>query len=68
MSKVRLVDLEVFVHHDRPKAVLVSLDGDRAKAAVWLPKEPVEFNGDVQVFKTNEITLPEDLALEKGLI
>lgn len=66
---MKLVDLELFLHYERPKAILVSLDGER-KNAVWLPKEPVEWEVTRQA-RGGEIiqaTMPESLALEKGLI
>lgn len=69
--KSDLIDLEVILHHEtkpgEPEegAIKVSLDGNNAKAE-WLPKSQVTFerrkNGEALV------TLPENLAFEKGLI
>ncbi len=66
-----LIDLALVIHHEtRPGeadlgAVLVSETGDRRKA-VWLPKEAIEIErkGGVTVV----VTLPERLAIEKGLV
>lgn len=63
--KSNLKDLEVFLHHQTDRAYLVSLDGDKSDA-VWLPKSQCEINGPVETYST--LTLPEWLALEKGLL
>ena len=63
--KSDLVDLEVHVHHSTDKAILVSLDGDSRKTK-WLPMSQIEY-----VYKGKaraEVTLPEWLAVEKGLV
>lgn len=63
--KSDLIDVTLQLHHETPKAILVSEDGDKAKA-VWLPLSQVEVepkgNGIV------EVTMPNWLAMEKGLI
>lgn len=64
--KSDLIDIMVEKHAETDKAVLVSDDGDNEKA-VWIPKSqceivPSKING---IF---EITLPEWLAKDKGLI
>jgi hypothetical protein len=62
--KSDLVDIEVQIHHRTGKAVLVSDDGDREKA-VWLPLAQIE----VERFGSHHtVTMPEWLAVEKGLI
>lgn len=67
MTRSTLVDVTVQIHH-RPtngRAILVSDDGD-VKRAVWLPLSQIEIEiirGD-----TAEVTMPEWLAQEKGLI
>lgn len=58
--KSDLIDCAVQLHHETPKAWLVSDDGDR-KRAVWIPKSQAEFAEGV-------ITMPEWLAKDKGLI
>lgn len=61
----RLTDVTVQLHYETDRAVLVSDDGDRDKA-VWLPKAQIEIER-----KRNpiiEVTLPEWLAQDKGLI
>jgi hypothetical protein len=65
-----LIDIAVIIHHEtkpgKPDAgaILVS-DGDRKKA-VWLPKSAVEIErrprGEAIV------TMPERLAIDKGLV
>lgn len=64
--KSDLVDLEVTIHLETGKAILVSLDGNRLNS-VWLPKMRVEAHhtGTGRIY---EITLPESLAIEKGLV
>ncbi len=64
MSRSNLCDIDVHIHHKTDKAYLVSLDGDREKA-VWIPKSACEME---KVGAFWQITLPEPLALEKGLI
>jgi hypothetical protein len=60
-----LVDLEMRLHHETDKAVLVSDDGDRDHA-IWVPLSQCEIehkkNGYVVV------TMPSWLAKDKGLI
>lgn len=64
-----LVDLMVVLHHETEKAVLVSDDGDRARA-VWLPKSAVEVEEGPTAMgqKYHTVTLPERLAIDKGLV
>lgn len=62
--KSNLHDLELWLHHETPAAVLVSNDGERAKA-VWLPKSAIEI--DERKGGTIVVALPENLAIEKGL-
>lgn len=64
--KSNLTEITVQLHQETPRAILVSDDGDNDKA-VWLPKSQVEF-----VAKSGsdviEVTLPEWLATERGLV
>jgi hypothetical protein len=60
-----LVDLEMQLHHETAKAVLVSLEGN-SKKAVWLPKSSCEV--EVKKGSIVTVTLRESLAYEKGLI
>ncbi|WP_020179810.1 hypothetical protein [Methylopila sp. M107] len=63
-----LVDLLICVHVETAKAILVSDDGDRDKA-VWLPLSLVEIERKPALgADVAEITLPERVAREKGLI
>jgi hypothetical protein len=61
-----LVDLTVEIVHETAAAVLVH-DGDQTKA-VWLPKSAVEIERDEPRPGLATITLPENLAIEKGLV
>ncbi|MBY6239856.1 hypothetical protein [Methylosinus sp. Sm6] len=63
--KSDLVDLTMQLHHETPKAILVSDAGDRDKA-VWLPKSHVEFERKKQGVVV--VTLPEWMAIEKKLL
>ena len=62
--KSELVDLDVVLVHETERAILVRLTEDGEK--VWLPLAAVEVNE--RKARTANITLPEALALEKGLI
>ena len=66
--KSDLHDLTLHLHHETEKAVLVSDDGVRSRA-VWLPKARIEIDrcagpGRAIVL----VTLPESLAIERGLV
>jgi len=64
--KSDLVDITACRHAETSKAILISDDGDREKA-VWVPK----LHCEIAPGKRSEIvivTMPEWLALEKGLI
>ena len=64
--KSNVVDLAGVVHHETDKAILFSETAHR-EDAVWLPKSQVEMEYDgSRNFYT--VTLPEQLALDKGLI
>lgn len=63
--KSDLVDLTVQLHHTTDRAVLVSLDGDRAKA-VWVPLSQCEVETRPRGIVI--LTMPESMAIEKGLV
>lgn len=63
--KSDLVDLTMVLHHETERAILVSDDGDRRKA-VWLPRSMIEIERKPRGIVV--VTLPERLALDKGLI
>lgn len=65
--KSDIVDIDVYLHHRTEKAVLVSLDGEK-KNAVWVPLSQVELERNPDMPRAYVLTLPEWLALEKGLI
>jgi len=64
--KSNLIDIDVEVVHRTEKAVLVHT-GERADA-VWLPLSQIEIDPDHTVAGYAVVTVPEPLALEKGLI
>ncbi|ACL58499.1 hypothetical protein [Methylobacterium nodulans] len=61
-----LVDLTVEIARETDLAVLVH-EGDKSKA-VWLPKSVVEIVRDDPMPGLATITLPERVAVEKGLV
>lgn len=65
MSK-ELIDIVVQLHHETERAVLVSDTGVRDDA-VWLPKSQIEYVAGPKP-GTIEVTCPEWLAIDKGLI
>ena len=62
--KSNIVDIEGAIHHRTEKAVLFSISGDRDDAE-WLPLSVIEIDdsGDPVV-----VTLPEQIAIDKGLV
>lgn len=66
MGKSDLLDLTMQLHAETPKALLVSDDGIQ-KNAVWLPLSQIEYekkpNSGIVI-----VTLPEWLAIDKGLV
>lgn len=65
MPKSDLIDLTMQLHHETPKALLVSDDGDKDKA-VWLPLSQIEIERKSDGIVI--VTLPEWLATDKGLV
>lgn len=63
--KSDLIDLEMCLHYQTEKAILVSDDGDRENA-VWLPKSLIEFEKNGDGFVT--VTMCEQLAIDKELV
>ena len=64
-----VIDIQVIYHHDTHLAVLVSADEDEASEMIWLPKSQIAYDDLPAVSGTIvEITIPERLAEEKGLI
>lgn len=63
--KSDLIDATMQLHHATDKAVLVSDDGDRDNA-VWVPLSQCKIETGKRGIVT--ITLPEWLAIEKGLV
>ena len=61
-----IVDIDVEIADRTEKAVLVHT-GERGKA-VWLPLSMIEMDPDHTVAGVATVTLPESLALDKGLI
>jgi hypothetical protein len=65
-----LYDMVVFVHHETDSALLVSEDHEDRKGAVWLPKSKIEIAPKAKVngILYHDLTVPEWLAIEKGLV
>lgn len=63
--KSNIIDIDVHVHVKTINAVLVSETGDR-DAAEWLPLSQVEV--DMTAPASATLTLPEWLAIERGLV
>ena len=64
MSRSNLVDVEVIIVHQTAKAVLVKPDEEAD--GVWLPLSQCEVYGGSG--SVGEVTLPDWLATDKGLI
>lgn len=64
MAKRELADLLLELHHETPLAILVSTDGD-AENAVWIPKSACQY--EKRRDGLYAVTMPEKLALDKGL-
>ena len=64
-----LIDLALVEHHRSDGAILVSEGGDRDKV-VWLPLSlvDVEVLKGIRLPRPVEVTLPEWLAKDRGLI
>jgi len=65
MGNSSLIDLTVKMHAETKLAILVSDDGVE-KNAVWLPKSQIEYAETKK--GVVEVTLPEWLATDKGLV
>ena len=61
-----LLDIAGVIHHETAKAILFS-DTDDKEGAVWLPKSAIEYEPAAQR-GYHMVTIPERLALDKGLI
>lgn len=70
MGRKTLHDMVVYVHRETPMAVLVSEDIDDRRGAVWLPKSQIEITEKTAVKGVvyHDLVLPENLAIEKGLV
>lgn len=64
MPKREIVDIEVTIHHQTEHALLVSTDGNAAKAQ-WVPKSVAEIE---KVGRKTVLAMPERMAIDKGLI
>lgn len=68
MTRHELTDIEVAIHHETERAILVSLDGDEDNA-IWLPKckrtmETAVFSGGPNSEKEEE---PFSIAFSSAL-
>jgi hypothetical protein len=68
------VEVEVKLHHETVEgsawrgAMLVSLTDDKTAEKVWLPKSQVKGRVASATPEIETITIPEWLAIEKGLV
>ena len=67
MSKRELVDVDLHVLKETARALLVTSDPTDLADRVWLPKSECEVE-DLHQHTYKRITMPEWLAVEKGLI
>ncbi|MGS5046038.1 MULTISPECIES: hypothetical protein [unclassified Mameliella] len=58
-----VVDIEVILVAETPAAILVKEDEEADE--IWLPKSQIEIDGEIG--ETGAVTLPEWLAIERGL-
>jgi len=65
--KSDIIDLRLVLVAQTEKAILVNENEDNSGKSIWLPKSKVEFD-DVTIGTITTVTLPEWLALDKGLI
>lgn len=63
---MKLCDVEMHIHLETHAAIFASVDGDRSNAK-WLPKSQIEFD-DTPGETTVVVTMPESLAIDKGLV
>lgn len=73
MGSQTLTDMMLCLHHETDKAILVSETGD-PKSSVWIPKSQCEFTASEKVarvagkvYPVVEVTMPEWVAINKGL-
>lgn len=64
--KARLTDLTLVLRQDRATSIAVTQTGGVAEKWIFLPKSLIEYRALNAT--TVEVTLPESLAREKGLI
>lgn len=62
----KIIDLQVEIEAETEKAVLVHT-GDKDEAA-WLPKSAIEIFRNDPIPGVSTISLPQKLAIEKGLV
>ena len=65
--KSDIIDISLILVNQTEKAILVNETEDNSGRSVWLPKSKVEFE-DVTPGTVTTVTIPEWLALDKGLI
>lgn len=58
------VDLDAIIAAETERTVMTK--EDRSSAGIWLPKSPVEVDGEVR--DPGIVAVPESLAIERGLI
>jgi len=70
MSRSEITDIEGWQYYETDNAILFWTDNNSKESAVWLPLSQIEIS-DAQILgKSGPVTvsLPEWLAVEKGLV
>lgn len=62
-----VVDLRLHLHWMTPDAIKVSVDGEKSNA-VWLPKSKIGYPTECETGTVITVTMPEWLAVDKGLV
>jgi hypothetical protein len=68
MTRNDTINIEVTLHADPPLSLAILVSDDGEDNAVWLPRSQIEYDRDAAVGDVITVTLPEWLAMEKGLI
>lgn len=61
----KLCDLFLHLHAKTAKALLLSTDGDEARAK-WIPRSQIEF--EIKLRNGVDVTMPEWLAIKSGFV
>ena len=64
MTRSDIIDVTVIIKHETAKAVLVDHGG---KEPCWLPRSAIEIEANTDG-RTHTVSLPQNLAEEKGMV